>query len=247
MTGLVLTAIGLAVAVLIASLKHKELWVWYEVIRERLAELEIFIAEIPQRGLFILAIFLLFAVKCFVPIYLTSSVCFLTGLVLPMYLAIPVNILGLCIMLSVKYLWGFRFGGGMAWRIISRSEHLRKVIEQDGSGNPWLLVMLRLVPTSPINAVSSVYGSLDFGYWKFMLLSIIGFMPRLVSFTFVGRSAYDPLSAQFLVPIMIISLLTGISLLGINGVWLLVERVVSKTKNDGLNAAEEGESNGEQA
>jgi uncharacterized membrane protein YdjX (TVP38/TMEM64 family) len=56
----------------------------------------------------------------------------------------------------------------------------------------------------PINGISGIYGSLDFDYGKFVLFSVIGFLPKLISFTIVGRNVYDPLSAGFLVPIMIL-------------------------------------------
>ena len=113
---------------------------------------------------------------------------------LPMYLAIPVNILGFSLLLTVRYFWGRRFGAGNAWRMICKTDTLKKLIQQDGKGNPALLILLRLLPCMPINTFSNIYGSFDFGYRKFMLLSIIGFMPRLLSFTFVGRNVFDPLA-----------------------------------------------------
>ncbi len=243
-SGLVLLAVGIAVAVLLYSLRYRELWYWYDFTRTELALLEQKIAAIPQRWLFIVAVLFLFFVKCFIPIYLTSSVCFLTGLVLPMYLAIPVNILGMIIMLSVKYYWGYRFGAGTARKIIGKSERLKNLIEHDGKGNPSLLVMIRLIPGFSINTVSSVYGSMKFGYWNFIILSIIGFMPRLISFTFVGRNAYDPLSPGFLVPIMLLCFATGLTLLSINGIILLVEKIVNKTKKDVNNDRKDENKNG---
>ena len=229
-SGLVLLASGIAVAVLLYSLRYRELWYWYDFTRTELALLEQKIAAIPQRWLFIVAVLFLFFVKCFIPIYLTSSVCFLTGLVLPMYLAIPVNILGMIIMLSVKYYWGYRFGAGTARKIIGKSERLKNLIE--------------LTPGFSINTVSSVYGSMKFGYWNFIILSIIGFMPRLISFTFVGRNAYDPLSPGFLVPIMLLCFATGLTLLSINGIILLVEKIVNKTKKDVNNDRKDENKNG---
>lgn len=232
--GLILVLLSLAVFVLILSLEYEELWRWYAQIKQSLAALEDFILHIDIAWLFALAILLLFAVKSVIPIYPTSTVCFLTGAVLPMYFAIPVNIIGFAVLLTVRYFWGRRFGAGNAWKLISKTDTLRKLIQQDGKGNSALLVALRLIPVVPVNSISGIYGSFDFGYLKFILFSVIGFMPRLISYTFVGRNVFDPLSGGFLVPIMLILFFTGISLICVNGIWITVEKTVKfvKSKND---------------
>lgn len=224
--GLILLALSLAVFVLLVSLQFEGLWRWYTQIKHSLAQLEQFILHIDISWLFALAILLLFAVKSIVPIYPTSTVCFLTGAVLPMYYAIPVNIAGFAVLLTIRYFWGSRFGAGNAWKIISKADMMRKLIQRDGKGNPALLVALRLIPGIPVNSISGIYGSFDFGYLKFVLFSIIGFMPRILSYTFVGRNIFDPLSAGFLVPLMLILFFTGISLLSVNGIWITVEKAV---------------------
>ncbi len=229
--GLILILLSFAVFVLLLSLEHEELWRWYAQIKQSLADLEELILHIDIAWLFALAILLLFAVKSVIPIYPTSTVCFLTGAVLPMYFAIPVNIIGFAILLTVRYFWGRRFGAGNAWKIISKTDTLRKLIQQDGKGNSALLVALRLIPGVPLNSISGIYGSFDFGYVRFVLFSVIGFMPRLISYTFVGRNVFDPLSGGFLVPIMIILFFTGISLICVNGVWITVEKTVKFIKN----------------
>lgn len=229
--GLILLALSLAVFVLLISLRFDELWRWYTQIKNSLAQLEQFILHIDIAWLFALAILLLFAVKSVIPIYPTSTVCFLTGAVLPMYFAIPVNVIGFAVLLTVRYFWGSRFGAGNAWKIISKTDTLRRLIQQDGKGNPALLVALRLIPGIPVNSISGIYGSFDFGYVRFVLFSLVGFMPRLISYTFVGRNIFDPLSAGFLVPLMLILFFTGTSLLSVNGIWITVEKTVEHIKN----------------
>lgn len=228
--GLILIALSVAVGVLLFLLQHEELWRWYAQVQQKLVELEEFIAHLDKAWQFFGAVMLLFAVKSFFPIYATSTVCFLSGVVLPVYIAIPVNILGFIVLITIRYFWGMRFGAGGAWKMISKTDKLRSLIQQDGKGNPALLIALRLIPGVPINSISGIYGSFNFGYGKFVLLSVIGFMPKLISFTLVGRNVYDPLSAGFLLPIMILLFLTGISLLSVNGVWTTVEKTVEFAK-----------------
>lgn len=225
--GLILTALSFAIGVLMLSLSCEEIWRWYVVVKEKLTELEEIIAGLDKLWQIAGAVTLLFAIKSVFPIYPTSTVCFLTGIVLPMYLAVPVNVFGFAALLTIRYFMGKRFGAGNAWKMISKMDVLRKLIRQDGKGNPALLIALRLIPGMPINGISGIYGSFDFGYWKFLLLSIIGFMPKLISFTFVGRNVFDPLSPGFLLPIMIILFLTGITALSVNGVWITVEKTIN--------------------
>lgn len=226
--------LSVAVFVLLLSLEHEELWRWYAQIKRSLADLEQIILHIDIAWLFALVILLLFAVKSAIPIYATSTICFLTGAVLPMYFAIPVNVIGFAVLLTIRYYWGKRFGAGNAWKIISKTDMIRKLIQSDGKGNPALLVALRLVPGVPVNSISGVYGSFDFGYPKFIIFSVIGFMPRLISYTFVGRNIFDPLSGKFLVPIMLILFFSGVSAIFINGIWISVEKTVKciKKKNE---------------
>ena len=222
--GLSLLAFAVAIAVLLFTLQYDDLWGWYSQARESLIGLEARITEIRQWWLFVLVILLLFLMKCFIP-YPLSSVCFLTGVVLPMYVAIPVNLAGIAMLLTAEYFWGKRFGPGYSWRLLRRWETLSTLVEHDGSGNPMLLAALRLTPFVPINSVSKIYGSLQFGFWDYLALSILGLLPRLISFTFVGRNLFDPLSPGFLVPLAVISFISGVSLLSFNGVLVTVERI----------------------
>ncbi len=230
LVGSIFIVLGVLMSILLFSLKYEELWRWYEVIQKELAEFEQKIASINDVWLFVISIILLFAIKSVFPIYLTSTVCFLTGIVLPFYYAVPVNMIGVCVLFAIKYYGGLLLGAGNGWKLVSKSEKLRRIIQRDGTGNPWLLIALRMVPVMPINTTSAIYGSFRFGFWRFLGLSLIGFMPRLVSFTIVGRNVFDPLSASFLVPMILLSFFTGISILSINGVWVTIEKVIEHFK-----------------
>ena len=228
--GLILVAVSIAAAVLLFLLQYEHLWRWYAVIRRELAELEWQISMLDNKWLFVIVLVLLFAIKSFIPIYPTPTVCFLTGAMLPMYLSVPVNVIGFCVLLSIRYYTGKCFGAGKAWELIRKNERLRRLIEQNGKGNSSLLIILRLLPMMPVNTISGVYGSLDFGLGQFLILSVIGYMPKIISFTFIGRNVFDPLSAEFIVPIMIFAFASGISLICVNGMWRHIESTLRKAK-----------------
>ena len=222
--GFTLLISAAAVSVVVYLLRYDQLWLWYKVYQEKLLEAEQFIQSLGISWKFVLAMLIVFLVRTFIP--------FLSCVVLPSYWALIVNFLGIIIMMSIKYFEGMKFGSGNAWKIISKNERARKIIESSGKVNKALLFALRLIPGFPLGSVSRIYGSLRFPYWQFILLSAAGFAPKLLSYTFMGTNVFDPLSSAFLVPLMIALTISGASLLCVNLIWLLVEKSVSSSKKN---------------
>ena len=230
--GFALLISAAAVSVVVYLLRYDQLWLWYKVYQEKLLEIEQFIQSLGISWKFVLAMLIVFLVRTFIPFLAVSAICVLTGAVLPSYWALIVNFLGIIIMMSIKYFEGMKFGSGNAWKIISKNERARKIIESSGKVNKALLFALRLIPGFPLGSVSRIYGSLRFPYWQFILLSAAGFAPKLLSYTFMGTNVFDPLSSAFLVPLMIALTISGASLLCVNLIWILVEKSVSSSKKN---------------
>ena len=230
--GIALLISAAAVSVVVYLLRYDQLWLWYKVYQEKLLEAEQFIQSLGISWKFVLAMLIVFLVRTFIPFLAVSAICVLTGAVLPSYWALIVNFLGIIIMMSIKYFEGMKFGSGNAWKIISKNERARKIIESSGKVNKALLFSLRLIPGIPLGSVSRIYGSLRFSYWQFILLSAAGFAPKLLSYTFMGTNVFDPLSSAFLVPLVIALIISGASLLCVNLIWLLVEKSVSSSKKN---------------
>lgn len=230
--GFALLISAAAVSVVVYLLRYDQLWLWYNVYQEKLLEAEQFIQSLGISWKFVLTMLIVFLVRTFIPFLAVSAICVLTGAVLPSYWALIVNFLGIIIMMSIKYFEGMKFGSGNAWKIISKNERARKIIESSGKVNKALLFALRLIPGFPLGSVSRIYGSLKFPYWRFILLSAAGFAPKLLSYTFMGTNVFDPLSSAFLVPLMIVLTISGASLLCVNLIWLLVEKSVSSSKKN---------------
>lgn len=230
--GFALLISAAAVSVVVYLLRYDQLWLWYKVYQEKLLEAEQFIQSLGISWKFVLAMLIVFLVRTFIPFLAVSAICVLTGVVLPSYWALIVNFLGIIIMMSIKYFEGMKFGSGNAWKIISKNERARKIIESSGKVNKALLFALRLIPGFPLGSVSRIYGSLRFPYWQFILLSAAGFAPKLLSYTFMGTNVFDPLSSAFLAPLMIALTISGASLLCVNLIWLLVEKSVSSSKKN---------------
>lgn len=183
---------------------------WWQTYQDYLTTAQTQVEEIGNKGYIIFTILFLFAFKAFIPLYPLSLVCAATGVVFKVYIAVPINIIGILLHYTLKYVFGKRLGPGGVNNILQRSETIRSIMKTDDAGNPWLLVIFRLIPFFPVNPVSQLYGSLGFKYWKFLCLSLLGYLPLLLSYTIVGRHAYNPLSAGFLLPLIVLAVLGAI-------------------------------------
>ncbi len=225
LTGFVSLVLALCCAGLLYIVNIKEVKLWYIGIQSKLLEFEKIIASIKDWWLFLIVISILYFIKAFIPILSTSAVCLITGMVLPFYIALPVNLAGMTINFSIKYFLGCKFGGGNAQKIVYRYKKIKSLLEHNGKGNPWLLVAFRIVPNFPVNSISQLYGQMKFKYGYFILLSLLGYSPKLISYTFIGRNIYDPLSTAFLMPIIILLTISGLSLIFVNAIWNFVGRM----------------------
>lgn len=233
LAGCMLLIAAAAAAVLVYLLRYERLWVWYKVYQEKLLDVERFIQSLGVSWKFVLSMLFLFLVRTFIPFLSVSAICVLTGAVLPSYWAMAVNFIGVLLMMSIKYFEGERFGSGNAWKFISKNESARRIMENSGKVNKWLLFALRMIPGFPLGSVSKIYGSIKFPYWQFLLLSALGFAPKLLSYTFMGTNVFDPLSPAFLMPLIIALTISGVSLLCVNLIWNFVEKNVKfKKKKD---------------
>lgn len=194
---------------------------WYQTYLTYLTNAERGVENMNDKLTVFLVIIFLFIFKAIFPIYLypMSALCAVTSAVFPAYFSIPINLVGLTVLYSIKYYWGIKVGAKGVQTILQKSETVQYLIEKDGQGNPWLLALFRLVPGIPVNQVSKLYGAMGFKYRDFIILSLLGYSPLLASYTFIGRNVFNPLSAAFLVPFILLFVLASISLLAISKIF----------------------------
>lgn len=183
-----------------------------------LADFERQIAGIGDRWLMVLVVWLLYFIKTGLPLYPVSIICVASALVFNTPKAIIVNLVGLAVMFTVKYIMGTNTVKSSLW-LIHKSSIVTKIIESGDKGNPWVLVILRLLPCMPDNAVSQIYGAMYFPYWKFMLISIVAYAPKMISFILIGRSVFNPFSLTLSIPLVVITVVSGATLLGLSKLW----------------------------
>ncbi|MBQ5995712.1 MAG: VTT domain-containing protein [Clostridia bacterium] len=197
-------------------MKIQQFAVRYEAFLTMLDDFEDAVASIPNKGLVILAIILIYLAKSVIPIP-TSAVCVIAGMVFPTPFAVIINIAGYVVLVTIKYIWGKHLGRGYVYKILRRYENIQQMMDSDAKFKDGLLFGLRVVPNIPINTVSQVYGAMNFNYYKFIALSVLGFLPRIISYSMVGRHVYNPFSLGFMLPIVIMFVISGVAIIGVNG------------------------------
>ncbi len=210
--------------VLLVLSRQEKIQVWYQTYMNYLLEAENAVQNMGDKASVFVVILFLYAFKALLPIYPLSALCAVTSTVFPAYFSIPINIMGLITLYSVRYYWGKRVGATGVRTILQKHSTVRYYIEKDGNGNPWLLSFFRFIPAIPVNTVSQLYGAMGFGYRNYLLLSLLGFAPLLISYTFIGSNVFNPLSPAFLVPFILLFILISISLLAVSKILQVQNR-----------------------
>ena len=93
-------------------MKIQQFAVRYEAFLTMLDDFEDAVASIPNKGLVILAIILIYLAKSVIPIP-TSAVCVIAGMVFPTPFAVIINIAGYVVLVTIKYIWASTSDGAM--------------------------------------------------------------------------------------------------------------------------------------
>ncbi len=220
--------LALVLAVLLRIFALDEFNEWYGKYTEALVDFENRIQTYGATWQTVVIILLNFALKSVLPWFPISCICVACSVIFKWYQALIVNAAGLAILYSIRYFWGKRFGGGNAEKLIEKNDALHRFIDSHKIGSPVVLFMLRLIPVISVNNTSMLYGTTDIGYIKYILVSLAGFSYKLFSYTLIGRNVFDPASASFIVPLLMLCFLTGVVLLILaQGIGLTKD----KTKN----------------
>lgn len=232
-------ALSVVLLIMLQLLKIESIAEWYSRLTEILMDFEKTIENLDNRWIIILVIELNFLAKSVIPWVPISCICVISGVVFHWPIALVINISGLIMLFTVRYLWGKHLGGGNAEKILAKYKKAYAFIDLNRYGSPLMLFGFRFIPCLPINSISQLYGSLEFSFAKYLIISLVGFSYKLFSYTIIGRNVYDPLSAKFIVPSIMLFFISGIVLLMINGVihatgaTVRLYKKYSKTKTAG--------------
>ncbi len=218
----------LALLVLLRVFQTESFLRWYEKYTETLVDFEIWIENYGATPLAVVIILINYTLKAVLPWFPVSCICVASAVIFKWYEALLINIAGLSILFSLKFIWGKHFGGGNAEKLLMKYDSAHRLVDESKLGSGVVLFISRLLPSIPINAVSCLYGTTDMPLWKFIIISLAGFFYKTVSYIIIGRNVFDPASASFIVPFIPLILFSGIIFLSLSGA---IEGGSKKRKN----------------
>ena len=217
--------LALALIILLRVFNHESFIRWYSKYVDTLASYEEWMLTYGASITSVILILVNFFLKAVIPWFPIACICVASGVLFEWYHAMLINLAGMIILFSAKFFWGRRFGGGNAEKILSKYETAYEFIEESRLGSGAVLFFLRLVPCVPVNSVSSLYGSTDITYLRYIIFSVLGYSYKLFSYTLIGRSVYDPASASFIVPLILLLIFSGMVLLSLSGALELTSMI----------------------
>ena len=202
----------------------------FDAVIHWLAKLESAVADLDTHIEILICLFALYIAKCQLPIPM-GVLCLISGMVFSLPNAIIINVAFLSFFFIVKYIEGHWIAGGSAMMILNirKIRFLKQWVMFKGTGNPYILVVSRLVPSIPLGMISKLYGSMHYDFIYYLVLSVLGFMPRLYIYTRIGSVLYNPFSKEFIILIMIIVAFTGITSLMFNIFYGIRSRQMTQT------------------
>ncbi len=170
-------------------------------------------------------------VKALVFVIPASLVYVAVGAVLPPVLAVAVNLTGIFIEVSVTYLLGRFLGKDAVYRLLSRNEAGKRILNRNLQDKGSVLLSIRAIPAFPIDFISLFYGASGCRYGRYALFSMLGISWRVILFTVLGDAVFRWIPLDKII-------LAAICLIPVGIVYYLVKKfVIDPKKNEGEKGA----------
>ena len=158
---------------------------------------------IRSKGIYAVIIFLLlFALKPILVVIPTNIVEIMGSVLFGPIYGIILSTIGLWLSATVAFYLAKFLGKDFVKSILgNKTVKIDDKIEKDGFR---VLLMLRLPPIIPYDALSYACGFTEIKYSHFILASVLGVMPETLCYCILGENFKTPLSWQFIVPISIL-------------------------------------------
>lgn len=148
-----------------------------------------------------LLMLVLFAVKSFCVFIYCGILYAASGMIFSLPLAFAVNVLGTAVMASIPYFIGKKAGGHYVERLVEKHPNMTLLNEAQGENSFVISLIIRIAGLLPGDLVSAFFGASAMPYGKYLLSTVLGFLPMIAAFTVMGMSVHDVTSPTFLVAV----------------------------------------------
>jgi len=168
----------------------------------------------------------LFALKGITVIVYGGILYAASGILLPLPVAICVNLAGTVLMTSVPFFIGKRAGANLLDKLVQKNKRL-ELLRDAPKQNEWLFSFaVRMIGLLPGDLVGMYSGACGFTYFHCICGTVSGMFPSIITFSVMGMSAHDITSPAFRISVGCEILLIVLSLL----VFIVLQRKKRKEK-----------------
>ena len=149
--------------------------------------------EIPA----ILVLLLMFALKSLSVVFPMIVLYMASGIMFPLPLALLVNCLGLCIVVTIPYCIGRYSGAGLITRLREKYPKIDTLQQFQQKHDTYFVYMVRVIGGLPGDVVSMYMGASRIAYLPYIGGCFGGMFLKLCLQTIMGTAVNDPTSPQF--------------------------------------------------
>ncbi len=154
---------------------------------------------------------LMYAVKSLSVIFPLIVLQIAAGILLPVWPALFINIIGTAISYTLPYILGKISGQGTTEYIVTKYPKAREIIDMQRNSTWFPSFLLRAISILPGDIVSLCLGSIGVSYIPYVVASVIGTLPGLIPATIAGMSIMNPKSTVFILSVVATALSSVIS------------------------------------
>lgn len=145
-----------------------------------------------------LMMLLLFGIKSFCIFIYCGILYAASGMIFPLPLAFAVNVCGTVIMTSVPYWFGRKADIHYMDELIEKYPKISFLKAAQEKNSFFLSFIIRIVGILPCDLVSAFFGASTMPYKRYILSTVLGFLPMIGAFTVMGMSVHDVTSPTFI-------------------------------------------------
>lgn len=171
---------------------------------------------------------LLFALKSVSMVVYAGILYAASGLLFPLPMAIAVNLCGAVVMLSLPYFIGKK-GGASAVDYIRAKYPKAQALHELQTKNDLVFAFAARIIRVPSDVASLYLGAVGLNYRNYLLGSLLGILPHLITYPVMGMSVKDVHSTEF-----VIALCVEVAYVALTaGLYALYRKKQNSRKGDG--------------
>lgn len=147
-----------------------------------------------------------YVVKAILLVLPASVIYISVGVAMDWKRAVIVNLIGICIEVTVTYFLGKFLGRNAVEKKLKGTKMGDKLLNMQDKNKNLAIFTIRLVPAFPIDFSSLFMGAFDFKFLPYFLFSVIGIAPRVIAFTILGDKIYDLIPMKYIVLAAIVAI-----------------------------------------